>query len=65
MPIIGSAWFSVGAVLLFNSVLNYLSDAYPEYAASVLAGNDLFRSSFGAGFPLFASAMYRKVSLRK
>jgi MFS transporter, DHA1 family, multidrug resistance protein len=62
MPIIGSAWFSVGAFLLFNSVLNYLSDAYPEYAASVLAGNDLFRSSFGAGFPLFASAMYRKVS---
>ena len=38
--------------MLFNSVLNYLPDAYPEYAASVLAGNDLFRSSFGAGFPL-------------
>jgi MFS transporter, DHA1 family, multidrug resistance protein len=26
--------------------------------ASVLAGNDLMRSSFGAGFPLFAHAMY-------
>jgi DHA1 family multidrug resistance protein-like MFS transporter len=52
VPIIGSAWFSIGAFLLFNSVLNYLPDAYPEYAASVLAGNDLFRSSFGAGFPL-------------
>lgn len=50
MPIIGSAWFSVGAFLLFNSVLNYLSDAYPEYAASVLAGNDFMRSMFGAGF---------------
>lgn len=50
MPIIGSAWFSFGAFLLFNSVLNYLSDAYPEYAASVLAGNDFFRSMFGAGF---------------
>lgn len=50
MPIIGSAWFSVGAFLLFNSVLNYLSDAYPADAASVLAGNDFFRSCFGAGF---------------
>lgn len=50
VPIIGSAWFSMGAFLLFNSVLNYLSDAYPEYAASVLAGNDFFRSTFGAGF---------------
>lgn len=50
VPIIGSAWFSIGAFLLFNSVLNYLSDAYPEQAASVLAGNDFFRSMFGAGF---------------
>lgn len=50
MPIIGSAFFSIGAFLLFNSVLNYLGDAYPEYAASVLAGNDFMRSMFGAGF---------------
>jgi len=63
VPIIGSGFFSVGALLLFNSVLNYLPDAYPEYAASVLAGNDLFRSSFGAGFPLFASAMYNKLGV--
>ncbi|KAL8950689.1 MAG: hypothetical protein Q9222_003275 [Ikaeria aurantiellina] len=59
MPIIGSGYFSIGAFLLFNSVLNYLGDAYPDYAASVLAGNDFMRSSFGAGFPLFASAMYK------
>ncbi|KAK8193251.1 putative caffeine resistance protein 5 [Phyllosticta capitalensis] len=58
MPIIGSSFFSMGAMLLFNSVLNYLSDAYPDYVASVLAGNDIMRSSFGAGFPLFARAMY-------
>lgn len=63
MPIIGSAWFSVGTFLLFNSVLNYLPDAYPEYAASVLAGNDFMRSSFGAGFPLFATAMYKNLGV--
>jgi DHA1 family multidrug resistance protein-like MFS transporter len=61
VPIIGSSFFSIGAFLLFNSVLNYLGDAYPEYAASVFAGNDFIRSSFGAGFPLFANAMYRKL----
>ena len=38
--------------------MNYLADAYPTYAASVLAGNDFIRSMFGAGFPLFARAMY-------
>ncbi|KAL0939989.1 multidrug resistance protein [Colletotrichum truncatum] len=63
MPIVGSGWFSIGSFLLFNSVLNYLPDAYPEYAASVLAGNDLFRSSFGAGFPLFATAMYNNLGV--
>lgn len=63
MPIIGSAIFPVGAFLLFSAVLNYLPDAYPEYAASVLAGNDLFRSSFGAGFPLFANAMYNNLGV--
>lgn len=51
----------MGAFLLFNSVLNYLGDAYPEYTASVFAGNDFIRSSFGAGFPLFANAMYRRL----
>ncbi|KAJ3961123.1 GTPase-activating protein [Colletotrichum tropicale] len=63
MPIIGSAWFSIGSFLLFNPVLNYLTDAYPDYAASVLAGNDLFRSAFGAGFPMFATAMYTRLGV--
>ncbi|KAF2637097.1 benomyl/methotrexate resistance protein [Massarina eburnea CBS 473.64] len=63
MPIVGSGFFSVAAFLLFNSVLPYLSDAYPDYTASVFAGNDLFRSSFGAGFPLFASAMYTRLGV--
>lgn len=63
VPIIGTAWFSIGAFLMFNSVLNYLADAYPMYAASVLAGNDFMRSSFGAAFPLFATAMYHNLGV--
>ncbi len=63
MPIIGSAFFSIGALVLFNSVLKYLGDAYPDYPASMLAGNNLMRSSFGAGFPLFASAMYYRLGV--
>jgi DHA1 family multidrug resistance protein-like MFS transporter len=57
MPIIGSAFFSIGTFLLFMAVLSYLGDAYPRYIASVYAGNDLMRSAFGAAFPLFATAM--------
>jgi len=63
VPIIGSGWFAIGTFLLFNSILNYLPDAYPDYAASVLAGNDLFRSAFGAGFPLFAAAMFNNLGV--
>ncbi|KAI0062522.1 MFS transporter [Artomyces pyxidatus] len=63
VPIIGSSLFSIAALLLFNAVLNYLADAYPTYAASVLAGNDLIRSMFGAAFPLFAGAMYRNLGV--
>jgi len=44
-------------------VLNYLADAYPTYAASVLAGNDFIRSLFSAGFPLFARAMYTNLGV--
>ena len=63
MPIFGSDFFSVRTFLLYKSVLNYLPDAYPEYAASLLAGNGFLRSSFGAGFPLFATAMYENLGV--
>lgn len=63
MPVFGSMLFAIGTFLLFNAVLSWLPDAYPAYAASVLAGNDLFRSSFGAGFPLFATAMYHNLGV--
>ncbi|KAH9026593.1 putative caffeine resistance protein 5 [Lactarius pseudohatsudake] len=63
VPIIGSSLFGMAALLLFNAVLNYLADAYPTYAASVLAGNDFIRSMFGAAFPLFADAMYRNLGV--
>jgi DHA1 family multidrug resistance protein-like MFS transporter len=53
VPIIGSSFFTVGIVTLFNSILNYLAIGYPAYVASIFAGNALFRASFGAIFPLF------------
>ena len=44
--------FGFGMVLIFLSILNYLIDAYTIFAASVLAGNGIIRSVFGAAFPL-------------
>lgn len=55
MPAIGSSLFSISIVTLFFPVLNYLGAIYPQYSASIFAGNTLFRASFGAIFPLFVS----------
>jgi DHA1 family multidrug resistance protein-like MFS transporter len=63
VPIIGTAFFGIAAFTLFQSALPYLSDAYPDSVASVLAGNDLMRSAFGAGFPLFATGMYHQLGI--
>ena len=55
VPIVGSSFFTVGVITLFNAVLIYLGMAYPAHAASVCAGNGLLRSLFGMVFPLFVS----------
>jgi DHA1 family multidrug resistance protein-like MFS transporter len=62
-PIVGSGFFSIATFLLFNAALPYLSDTYLKYTASVFAGNDLLRSAFGAGFPLFATAMHTRLGV--
>jgi hypothetical protein len=40
-PVAFSALFSAGAMLLFSPIINYIQDAYPDTAASALAGESL------------------------
>ncbi|EPE25398.1 MFS general substrate transporter [Glarea lozoyensis ATCC 20868] len=61
IPIIGSAIFGMGTLLVFSGIFTFLVDAYPLYAASSLAANSFARSSFGAAFPLFGVQMYHKL----
>ncbi|KAL4070839.1 major facilitator superfamily domain-containing protein [Scleroderma citrinum] len=49
---------------IFISLMNYVIDAYMVVAASALASNTVFRSIFGAAFPLFANQMYTKLGPR-
>jgi DHA1 family multidrug resistance protein-like MFS transporter len=51
VPVIGAALYIPGIFLTFQSILMYITMAYPSHAASVLAGNDLFRSSIACVFP--------------
>ncbi|EED14917.1 caffeine resistance protein, putative [Talaromyces stipitatus ATCC 10500] len=58
VPLVGSGCFTISIITLFMPVLSYLGMAYPQYAASVLAGNTLFRASCGVVFPLFVRRLY-------
>lgn len=50
-PVIGAALYMPGLMLLFQSMFLYLPTSYPNYIASIFAGNNLFRSSLAAAFP--------------
>ncbi|KAL8291587.1 hypothetical protein RQP46_002565 [Phenoliferia psychrophenolica] len=62
-PIIGAALYLPGIYLIFQSILLYVSMGYPRHAASIFAGNDLFRSTFASFFPLFGRAFFTKLGL--
>ncbi|KAK0448140.1 major facilitator superfamily domain-containing protein [Armillaria borealis] len=63
VPVIGAALYLPGIYLTFQSILTYITSAYPTYAASVLAGNDLFRSAITSIFPLFGCAFFVNLGL--
>ncbi|GAA5967513.1 hypothetical protein JCM11641_000571 [Rhodosporidiobolus odoratus] len=62
-PVIGASLYLPGIFLAFQSIMMYISMSYPKYAASVLAGNDLFRSVFASVFPLFGADLFRTLGL--
>jgi hypothetical protein len=61
VPIAASVPFGAGVYFVFTSSFTYLVVAYRPVAASAMAGNSALRSSFAAGFPLFAGAMYARL----
>lgn len=61
--VVAAVPFGFGMVLIFLSIMNYLIDSYTIFAASVLAGNGIIRSVFGAAFPLFTTQMYENLGI--
>lgn len=62
-PIIGSAIFGAGTVLVFNGVFAYTVDAYRLYAASAMATNTFIRCTMSGVFPLFGLQMYEGMGI--
>ncbi|KAJ7052619.1 major facilitator superfamily domain-containing protein [Mycena amicta] len=63
VAVIGASLYLPGVFLIFQSILMYISTAYPAHAASVLAGNDLLRSTIASVFPLFGRAFFVNLGL--
>ncbi|GAA5958694.1 hypothetical protein JCM3765_006006 [Sporobolomyces pararoseus] len=63
LPIVFAAIYLPGIFLAFQSIMMYVALSYPKYAASVLAGNDLFRSVIASAFPLFGAKYFTALGL--
>ncbi|KAK6460780.1 multidrug resistance protein 10 [Scheffersomyces coipomensis] len=63
-PIIGSAVYGVGTILVFNGIFAYTVEAYRLYAASAMATNSFIRSLMSGVFPLFGIQMYEGMGIQ-
>lgn len=55
--------FGLAYELIFMAMLNYLSDAYQQFAASAQSASSCCRSIFGAVLPLAARPMFSAVGI--
>ncbi|KAJ3499130.1 hypothetical protein NLG97_g583 [Lecanicillium saksenae] len=63
IPVIGIIPFSAGFIGIWIPANSYIIDAFPEYAASALAGFAVLRCTIGAFLPLAAPSMYGHLGL--
>jgi ABC-type uncharacterized transport system permease subunit len=59
--VLSSALLGMGCLVTFWQGMNYIIDCYGFYSNSAIAINTFLRSIAGAGFPLFAPAMYHNL----
>ncbi|PKY09429.1 MFS general substrate transporter [Aspergillus campestris IBT 28561] len=63
VPMLAGIPFGMAFFLIFVALINYLVDAYHEYAASAMAAASCCRSVFGAVLPLASTPMFRHLGI--
>ncbi|KUL85570.1 hypothetical protein ZTR_08051 [Talaromyces verruculosus] len=63
VPMCSGVVFGLAYELIFMAMLNYLSDAYQQFAASAQSASSCCRSIFGAVLPLAAQPMFSAVGI--
>ncbi|OXV12129.1 hypothetical protein Egran_00110 [Elaphomyces granulatus] len=65
VSVIGIVIYAASGFVLFQCVFAYIPLSYPQYSASLFAGNDFLRSSFAFGSILFSRPMYLNLGVAK
>lgn len=60
---VSGIFIGMGILIIFLQGLNYIIDVYGPLSNSAIAANTILRSGFGAGFPLFAQAMFHTLGV--
>lgn len=65
VSIIGITIYACSCFILLQCIFTYVPMSYPQYAASLFAGNDFARSLFAFGAVLFSRPMYLYLGVAK
>lgn len=63
VPIIGITMYGAGVFVIFQCIFVYVPTTYPQYAASLFAGNDFCRSALACGSIMFARPLYMNLGI--
>jgi len=64
-PTIFLTIYPLSVFIVFQTIFAYIPLSYPQYAASLFAGNDFVRSLFAFGCVLFSRSMYIDMGIGK
>lgn len=64
-PTIGITIYGAAVFVVMQCIFVYVPLSYPQYAASLFAGNDFFRSAFACGSILFGRPLYLNLGIGK
>ncbi|KAK9234175.1 caffeine resistance protein 5 [Lipomyces kononenkoae] len=65
VPTIGVSIYAGSVFMVLQCMFLYIPLSYPQYAASLFAANDLFRSALASGSILFAHPLYQNLGFAK
>lgn len=65
VSVIGITIYALTVYIISQCLFVYIPMSYPQYAASLFAGNDLCRSAFAFAAILFARPMFLKLGIGK